>query len=131
MPDRMFRVDDRLTVRGTRGYAWADTDGRWGAFTPATGGEAILAEGENWLQQQGTKLQGPYLRDFADWLDDDAKIHPCNLAISYHGYERLEAMCLRALDCRRVDLPLDPTAHENVLARMARDLPDVPPLPQS
>jgi hypothetical protein len=33
MPADSFWLDNRLTVYGSRGYVWADTDGHWGAFT--------------------------------------------------------------------------------------------------
>ena len=125
----LFWVDNRIWAYGTHGYAWADTNGRWGAFTRATGGQTAGEQGDTWGVQQATRLQPLYLRDLADWLDDDAKVHSCNVALAYHGYEILEAMCLAALDHRRVDLPLaDPAASADLLARMRRELPDVPPL---
>jgi len=123
-----FWVDDRLTVYGTHGYAWADTDGRWRAFTRSSGGEVIGEDGDPWIVQEKHRLQPLYLADLADWLDDDAKVHPSNVAIAYHGYEILEGLCLSGLDNTRIDLPLDPDAHEPVNERLARELPDVAPL---
>ena len=122
-----FWVDDRLTAFGTHGYAWADTDGRWRAMTRASRGEVVGEDGDPWSVQEKHRLQPLYLRDLADWLDDDARVHPCNVEISYHGYEILEGLCLSALEHRRVDLPLDPRAHGDLNERMARELPDVPP----
>ncbi len=125
-----FWVDNRLTVHGTHGYAWADTDGRWGAFTRSSGGEVLGEAGDDWETQQAERLQPLYLRDLADWLDDDTKPHPCRVDLAYHGYEILEAMCLSALDNSRLDLPLpDPAASADILERMRRAMPDVPPLP--
>jgi predicted dehydrogenase len=125
-----FWEDSRLTVHGTYGHAWADTDGRWGAFTKSSNGEVIGEEGEPWMTQR-LKLQAPYLRDFADWLDDDAKPHSCRVDLAYHGYEILEAMCRSALDHTRVDLPLPgPESSEGMVDRMRRELPEVPPLPE-
>jgi len=122
-----FWVDNRLTVYGTHGYVWADTDGRWGAMTQATGGRLVGGRGEPWGVQEKTTLQVDYLRDLADWLDDDAKVHPCNVAIAYHGYEILEGLCLSALDNTRIDLPLPAAAAGgDALERMRRELPDVP-----
>ena len=126
--DRPFWVDNRLTVHGTHGYVWADTDGRWGALTSAGGGEVQTGEGELWHEQEKTHLQVDYLRDLADWLDDDANVHPCNIEMAYHGYEVLEGLCISALDHTRVDLPLaDPAGREDVLERMRKELPDVTP----
>lgn len=124
-----FWVDDRLTVYGTDGTAWADTDGRWSAIGRSSGGNVLEEQGAPWSVQEKHRLQPLYLRDLADWLDDDAKVHPCNLAISYHGYEILEGLCLSALGHTRVDLPLEAAGHEDLNGRMRRELPDAPPCP--
>ena len=130
MPNDHFWTDNRLTVHGTHGSVWADTDGRWGAFSRATGGEAVCVEGDPWGVQERSRLQVEYVRELADWLDDDAKVHPCNVEIAYHGYEILEGLCLPALNHTRVDLPLpDPEQSGDVLDRMRTELRDVPDLP--
>jgi predicted dehydrogenase len=41
LPETSFWVDDRLTVYGSKGYVWAECNGRWSAFTSKTGGEVI------------------------------------------------------------------------------------------
>jgi predicted dehydrogenase len=125
MAREKFWVDNRLAVYGTHGYAWADTDGHWAGFTRRSRGEMIGGTGEPWTVQQA-HIQVPYLRDLADWLDDDDRIHPCHVDISYHGYEILEAICRSALDHTPVELPLpDPATAEDLLERMWRELPDV------
>ncbi|MBD3181246.1 gfo/Idh/MocA family oxidoreductase [Candidatus Poribacteria bacterium] len=126
MPKENFWVDDRLTVYGTYGYAWGDANGRWGAFTKSSGGDVIGEVGDDWGTQQSTRLQPLYMKDFADWLDDDSKVHPCNIDISYHGYEILEAVCISAVDNIRVDLPLDPDTCEDIFERMRKELPECP-----
>jgi len=118
-----FWTDNRITLHGTHGYAWANTDGEWRAFTKASGGEAVGEQLAFWPEQERELLQAPYLRDLADWLDDEAKVHPCNGEISYHGFEIMEALCLSALDHRKVELPLKELPAEPVLVRMARELP--------
>jgi predicted dehydrogenase len=132
-----FWVDNRLTVYGTHGYAWGDTEGRFGALTLGTGGQVLREDGpgydpekpySGWGTQERSMLQPLYLRDLADWLDDDAKLHPCNVDISYHGYEILDGLCLSALDCTRVDLPLDPRTCGDSLERLRAELSEVPPL---
>ena len=127
MDKNHFWVDDRLTVHGTHGYAWADTDGRWSALTRSSGGQVLAETGEPWGVQERTRLQPLYLTDLADWLDDPARVHPCNVEISYHGYEILEGLCLSALDHTRVDLPLQTVGGEDLNDRLSRELPDVPP----
>jgi predicted dehydrogenase len=127
MDKNHFWVDDRLTVHGTHGYAWADTDGRWSALTRSSGGQVLAETGEPWGVQESTRLQPLYLADLADWLDDPAKVHPCNVEISYHGYEILEGLCLSALDHARVDLPFRTVGGEDLNERLRRELPDVPP----
>ena len=111
---------------GTHGYVWADANGRWGAFTKSSQGEILGEEGDGWEIQQSTRLQPLYLNEFADWLDDDSKVHPCNVDISYHGYEILEAVCISAMDHIRVDLPLNPEECEDILQRMQEELPECP-----
>jgi predicted dehydrogenase len=131
MSKDLFWTDNRMTGHGTHGYIWCDTDGRWGTFNPSTHGEVITAEGETWLAQQGTRLQKLFARDLAAWLDDEARIHPCNIDISYHGYEIMEALCISALEHRRVDLPLDRGDRYDMFERMRRELPDCPDLPDT
>jgi len=127
MDKNHFWVDDRLTVYGTHGYAWADTDGRWSAFTRSSQGEVVSETGDPWAVQEKQRLQPLYLRDLADWLDDDNKVHPCNVEASYHGYEILEGLCLSALEHTRIDLPLSTIPSEDLNERLRRELPAVPP----
>ena len=126
MTTEKFWLDNRLTVYGAYGYVWGDTNGRWGAFTRRSGGEVIGGEGDGWGVQERTRLQPLFAADLADWLDDDARPHPCNVEISYHGYEILEGLCISALDHRRVDLPLDTSQCVDIFARMRKELPDCP-----
>lgn len=126
LPPEVFWTNNRLTAYGNKGFAWCETDGRWGACCEATGGREIVEQGDSWLVQEATRLQPPFARDLATWLDDPAKVHPCNIDITYHGYEIMEALCLSSLDHCRIDLPLDPSAVGNTLERMRAELPDVP-----
>jgi len=126
MPKEKFWLDSRLIVHGTHGYVWGDTDGRWSACTKSSGGEVIGGQGDGWAIQEPTRLQPLFLKDFADWLDDDSRVHPCNIDIAYHGYEILESLCISAMDNVRVDLPLDPSQCEDILERMRRELPECP-----
>ena len=129
MPDTdATYLDSRLTVYGTHGYAWGDTDTGWAAFTKSSKGEMLSGKPSSWIQEEGTVIQIPFARDLADWLDDDSKVHPCNIEISYHGYEILTGACLSCLDRTRIDLPIaDPSAVGDLFERLRRELPDVPP----
>ena len=113
-------------MHGTHGYAWCDTDGRWGALTRSSGGAVLTEAGENWDTQSRDQLQVLFARDFADWLDDDRKTHPCNIDISYHGFEIAEGLYISAMEHRRVDLPLDPSDSGDIIARMLSELPHCP-----
>ena len=121
-----FWEDDRLTVYGSTGYAWAECSGSWGAFTAATNG-SILSGKENGFRDE---LEHPigqtkYTEDLIRWLDDDAQIHPCNIQQAFAGYEALEAMCISALEHRRVDLPMKLELGGDINERMRRELPEV------
>lgn len=123
-----FWLDNRLTAYGDHGYAWCDTDGRWGVFSKATAPEAVYGEGETWEPQQRHRLQRLFAKELALCLDGKLAKHSCDVSIAYHGYEIMEALCLSALDKRRVDLPLDPSSECDVFERMRHELPDCPEL---
>lgn len=125
-PDMYRDTDNRLTVWGTEGYAYAETDGFWGECSRATKGELVTGKDPGWYHFQEKEIQTPYYREYADWLDDDTKIHSCNIETAYHGYEILEAICLSALDHKRVDLPLTDFSYTPVLERMKKELPQFP-----
>jgi len=123
MPDDAFWVDNRLTVFGERGYAWAETDGKCCIFTPETGVEPIIVEYPPWNIQE-KEIQTPYYTDFANWLDNDDKIHPSNIEISRHGFEIMEGVFLSALTNRRVDLPIRVDGGMDAIAEMIGALPE-------
>jgi predicted dehydrogenase len=106
LPDAEFWVNNRLTVYGTRGYAWAETEGRCSIFSPETGGKDLVTQHPGW-HKEADFIQTPYYTDFADWLDDDKKKHPCNIEVSLEGFEIIEALYKSALEHRRVDLPIE------------------------
>jgi len=125
MDTKVFWLDNRLTVYGTKGYAWGDTDGRWGAQVD---GNVLGEQGDGWATQQGTRLQPLYFQELADWLDGKVADHSCNLEHAYHGYEIMEALCISAMDKVRVDLPLDTSNMYDMFERMRRELPECPQL---
>ena len=118
MGEDKFWVDNRLTVYCTKGYAWAETDGAWGA---CINGRIEGGQGKLWGEQE-PGLQTPYFADFVNWLDDDSKVHPCNIAVTYHGYEILEALCVSALDNTPVYLPVNPDEMPDIIQRIKTEL---------
>ncbi|MFC5648595.1 Gfo/Idh/MocA family protein [Paenibacillus solisilvae] len=123
LTDDKFWPDNRLTVYGTHGYAWAETDGRWAAFTRSSNGELLQGQDLFWAPLAQDLIQSAYTRDLADWLDDERATHPCNFDVSEHGYEILYAICSSAMDHARVDLPLEGSIEADIIARMRRELP--------
>ena len=123
-PEMYADTDNRLSVYGTNGWVWAETDGFWGECSRATRGEYVTGKNPGWYNHQEKQIQTPYYAEYADWLDDDSKPHSCNIETAYHGYEILEGICLSALNNTRVDLPLTDFDYEPVLDRMARELPE-------
>lgn len=123
-PEMYADSDNRLTVYGTNGWLWAETDGFWGECSKATKGEYITGKDPGWYHHQEKQIQIPYYTEYADWLDDDTKVHSCNIETAYHGYQILEGICLSALNNTRIDLPLTDFNYEPVFKRMERELPE-------
>ena len=70
-PPEYGSSDNRLTVYGTDGYVYAETDGFWGACTKATNGRLITGKDPGWRNHQQVPIQTPYYTEYADWLDDE------------------------------------------------------------
>ena len=64
----------------------------------------------------------PYIQEMADWLDDDNRVHPCNFASAYKGFEIMMAFCRSVAEGGQVALPLTSAADEMEMLRRA--LPD-------
>lgn len=118
-----FWLDNRLTAWGSHGHVWAETDGRWGGLVE---GKAFAEQLEFWPPQEATVLQPLYLKELAQWLRGEIAEHSCGLDQAFAGYQIMEALCLSALDHRRVDLPLPLGGHPDVYERMRHLLPDCP-----
>ena len=123
MAGEKFWVDNRLTVYGSLGHVWGETDGRWGGCIK---GAEAGGQGDDWATQERSRLQPPYFVELADWLDGSIGDHPCNLEHAYHGYMIMQALCISAIDNVRVDLPLDNGNMVDILDRMRRELPECP-----
>lgn len=115
--ENTFWLNAGVTVYGSHGYAQVIVGSGWRAVTKSSGG---FIQGPGCFDVPRDQLC--YIRDLADWLDDPAKIHPCNSETAYHGFEITMGICLSGLDKRKVALPIDTDAP--VVERMRRELPD-------
>jgi predicted dehydrogenase len=50
----------------------------------------------------------PYIQEIADWLDDPAKVHPCNGESAFKGFQVTMAVVRSAIQRGKVILPLGP-----------------------
>ena len=91
-PPEYGSSDNRLTVYGTEGYVWAETDGFWGACTKATNGRLIEGKDPGWRNHQQVPIQTPYYTELADWLEQGLAL-PDAAAL-----ERLELADSAAID---------------------------------
>jgi len=111
---------NRIGAQGTDGFAEVLTNGGWRAVT-ASGG-AVSGDGAMNYDLD----MPPYIQGMADWLDDDARVHPCNFAHACLGAEIMLALQRSAAQGGQVALPLKDGVDEQALLK-AR-LPDQPVL---
>ncbi len=100
----------RIGVQGDAGFAEVMTGGGWRAVTSqgAFSGPGSMDYGRD---------MPPYIEDMAAWLDDPARVHPCNFAGAYQGFEVMMALCRSAAEGGQVGLPLASPADEIQLLR--------------
>ncbi|MCP5523963.1 MAG: Gfo/Idh/MocA family oxidoreductase [Verrucomicrobiales bacterium] len=102
---------NRIGAQGTEGFAEVLTNGGWRAVT-ASGG---LQTGEGVMNYDHD--MGPYIQEMADWLDDNAKVHQCNLEHACLGAEIMLALQRSAAQGGQVALPLTTGADEQALLK--------------
>jgi len=115
--DNPFWYDAGAIVHGSEGYAQVIVGSGWRAVTKSSNG---VISGPGCFDP--AKDQPPYIADLADWLDDDAKVHPCDGETSYHGFELTLGIALSGLENRELDVPI-PT-NQDIIARMQAELPE-------
>ncbi len=93
----------RIAVFGTQGFAHWTMDG-WELGTPAAG----LESGTHSYPEQDLLGQAGLTEAVFDWLDDDAKVHPTNLAQSLAEFNLILGIFHSALTHAPVELPFDP-----------------------
>jgi len=94
----------RIGAQGTEGFAEVLTGkegkgGGWRAVTPkgAHSGPGFMDYAHD---------MPPYIQDIVNWLDDDAKVHPCNGERAYQGFEVMMGAMRSVVQRGRVALPL-------------------------
>jgi hypothetical protein len=59
----------------------------------------------------------PYIQEMADWLDDDKRVHTCNLEHAALGAEIMLALQRSAAEGGQVPLPLTSGADEQAMLK--------------
>jgi predicted dehydrogenase len=102
----------RVGAQGTDGFAEVLTGGGWRAVTKtgASSGEGSMNYDLD---------MPPYIHEMAEWLDDESRVHPCNFASAYKGFEIMMAFCRSAAGDGQVALPLTTAADEMELLKQS------------
>jgi predicted dehydrogenase len=103
---------NRIGAQGTEGFAEVLTNGGWRAVTKSGGCQS----GDGVMNYDAD--MPPYIQQIADWLDDDRKVHPCNLAHAALGAEVMFALQRSAAEGGQVALPLTAGADEQALLKV-------------
>lgn len=100
----------RIGAQGSEGFAEVLTNGGW---------RAVTREGS--LSGPGAMNYDldmpPYVQDMADWLDDDAKVHPCCFDSAMAGFEIMAGLMQSAAEGGQIALPLTEGKDEIALLR--------------
>ena len=107
----------RIGAQGTEGFAEVLTGkegkgGGWRAVTPdgvQTGPGAMDYAHD----------MPPYIQDIVEWLDDPARVHPCNGETAFKGFQVMMAACRSAACGGKITLPLGPGRDELELLKKA------------
>lgn len=100
----------RIGAQGTGGYAEVMTGGGWRAVTV----EGASAGGGS---MDYDRDMPPYIQEMADWLEDPARVHPCNFESAYEGFEIMMAFCRSVAEGGQIGLPLAGAADEMQMLR--------------
>ena len=107
----------RIGAQGTDGFAEVLTGGGWRAVTKS--GASSGPGSMNYDLDMP-----PYIQDIAEWLDDDARVHPCGFQSAYQGFEVMMAFCRSVAEGGQIALPLTTPADE--MAMLQKAVPDRP-----
>ncbi len=114
----------RMGAQGTDGFAEVLTNGGWRAVT-----KSGSWSGEGAMNYDAD--MPPYIQDMADWLDDDHKVHPCNFASAYQGFEIMAALQQSVIKGGQMALPLKTAMDEVTELRKALPARPVIALPEN
>jgi predicted dehydrogenase len=105
----------RIGAQGTDGFAEVLTGGGWRAVTSqgACSGPGCMNYDHD---------MPPYIQQMAEWLDDEAKVHPCHFGSAYRGFEIMMGFCRSAAGGGQVALPL--TAGADEIDMLRASIPD-------
>jgi predicted dehydrogenase len=95
----------RIGAQGTDGFAETLTGGGWRAVT-----KDGMQSGPGCMNYELD--MPPYIQQIADWLDDDRRVHPCNFAGAYKGFEIMMGLCRSVAEGGQIALPLQTGADE-------------------
>jgi len=90
---------NKMGAIGTEGYAEVYTGNGWKAVTK----DGILSG--NGAMDYALDMPG-YIKDMADWLNDDKKVHPCCFENAYAGFEVMMGMFRSASQGGQIGIPL-------------------------
>ncbi|HXW04558.1 MAG TPA: Gfo/Idh/MocA family oxidoreductase [Vicinamibacterales bacterium] len=105
----------RIGAQGSDGFAEVHTGGGWRAVT-----RDGVQSGPGSMDYDHD--MPPYVDQMADWLDDDARLHPARFERAYHGLEIVSALYRSAVEGGQIVLPLTSGADE--LEGLKRRIPD-------
>jgi len=105
----------RIGAQGSEGFAEVLTGGGWRAVTK----DGLMSGPGNMDYDHDMP---PYIQDIANWLDDPARVHPCNGETAFKGFQVMMAACRSVVQRGKVSLPLGPG--ESELEALKRVLPD-------
>jgi len=91
----------RVGAQGTEGFAEVLTGGGWRAVTRDSNG---VISGPGCMDYAHD--MPPYVQEMADWLDDPAKVHPCNGEGAFTGLQIMLGICRSVVQRGKVFLPL-------------------------
>ena len=102
---------NRIGAQGTEGFAEVLTNGGWRAVTKSSGYQS----GDGAMNYDLD--MPPYIQEMADWLDDDKKVHQCNLEHALLGAEVMLALQQSAASGGQITLPLTVGVDEQALLK--------------
>lgn len=100
----------RIGAQGSDGFAEVLTGGGWRAVT-----KQGFSSGEGCMNYDLD--MPPYIQEMADWLDDDKRVHSCNFASAFKGFEIMMALGRSAAGGGQIAVPLTSAANELDLLR--------------